>query len=343
MCINSLKCLSGIASLVLLLVFSGVFSFGDELPYLINYQGRLTDSAGEPVADGTYQLTFSLWRDAVSTSPTDRVWISPGQSVQVTDGLFSYKLGLVESLPPWTFTNDSALWLGIQIEGNSEITPRTRLTSSPYAFKAWQASSAGYADSALYSDTAEYAREGGGSGGWIDDGNFVVLNTDDDSVGIGTSNPSRKLDVRGNVYIEGNITWPAKTSYLSVPPAAFRPTTDTMQYFSGLAVSGDGDFMASLFLPQNADLTKITFYWEDANSTNNGFLYLYSSHFSGFATQLAFISTSGSSGVIDSAYTESITGGSIDNNNYVYVLHFRAFSDVVLYGVKIEYTFTETY
>ena len=30
----------------------------------INYQGRLTDTVGAPLADGQYTLTFSLWDSA---------------------------------------------------------------------------------------------------------------------------------------------------------------------------------------------------------------------------------------------------------------------------------------
>ena len=32
-----------------------------EVPQTINYQGRLTDSLGNPVPDGNYQITFNIW------------------------------------------------------------------------------------------------------------------------------------------------------------------------------------------------------------------------------------------------------------------------------------------
>ena len=33
-----------------------------EIPLLINYQGQLKDSVGAPVEDGTYTMTFSIYR-----------------------------------------------------------------------------------------------------------------------------------------------------------------------------------------------------------------------------------------------------------------------------------------
>ena len=125
-------------------VFSQVM---DGVPYLINYQGRLTDTAGDPVTDGEYVVMFTIWSDSISTSPTDREWISPNCTLLVVNGLFNWQLGSKESLPPWTMTNDADLWLGIQVASDPEITPRTRLCSAPYAYKAWQADYAEYADS----------------------------------------------------------------------------------------------------------------------------------------------------------------------------------------------------
>jgi len=45
-----------------------------------------------------------------------------------------------------------------------------------------------------------------GSDAWIDDGTIVRLLSDTDSVGIGTSTPTEKLDVDGNIIITGKAT-----------------------------------------------------------------------------------------------------------------------------------------
>src|SRR3990167_8056861 len=49
--------------------------------------------------------------------------------------------------------------------------------------------------------------EGTSTAGWTDDGSIVRLNTQADSVGIGTVNPAEKLTVQGgNIYLSGNFT-----------------------------------------------------------------------------------------------------------------------------------------
>jgi hypothetical protein len=47
---------------------------------------------------------------------------------------------------------------------------------------------------------------GAGGGGWINEGNIVKLETDSDTVGIGTNSPSEKLHVAGNLLVTGKGT-----------------------------------------------------------------------------------------------------------------------------------------
>jgi len=61
-------------------------------------------------------------------------------------------------------------------------------------------------------------------------GNGLIVNSG--NVGIGTTTPTEKLEVtgnqiiNGNLQVNGNITWPAKTGYLAIPPAAFHESSD---------------------------------------------------------------------------------------------------------------------
>ncbi|MEE9553315.1 MAG: tail fiber domain-containing protein [candidate division Zixibacteria bacterium] len=50
---------------------------------------------------------------------------------------------------------------------------------------------------------ADNDETGAGGNGWADDGNYVRLDTGTDSVGIGTTTPSEKLDVVGNLLVSG--------------------------------------------------------------------------------------------------------------------------------------------
>jgi hypothetical protein len=130
-----------------LIVLGMVEKANAQIPRMINYQGRLTDDIGQPVADDEYPVRFRIWNDS-----TDGMvkWTSQPETVLVINGLFNFQLGSKENIPPSTF-NDTSLWLGITVGAGPEvpeIEPRTRLVSAPYAFKAYNAEYSGYADSA---------------------------------------------------------------------------------------------------------------------------------------------------------------------------------------------------
>ncbi|MCK5125246.1 MAG: hypothetical protein KAR42_03230 [candidate division Zixibacteria bacterium] len=115
-----------------------VMSAVAEIPQMMNYQGRLSDDSGSPVADGNYTLYFHIYG---SESGTDTIWSSGGQTVTAADGLFTYPLG--SNVP---FSSDlfygPERYLGITVGTDSEISPRTRLTSNAYAFHARKADTA---------------------------------------------------------------------------------------------------------------------------------------------------------------------------------------------------------
>jgi hypothetical protein len=89
----------------------------------INYQGRLTDSGGNPLS-GTYTMTFKLYE----TSTGGTALRTDTQSVTVTEGLFSTRINLGTS-----YFDGRALWLGITVGADPEMTPRQELRSVPYA------------------------------------------------------------------------------------------------------------------------------------------------------------------------------------------------------------------
>jgi hypothetical protein len=118
------------------ILFSSVLA---DVPRVINYQGRVTDSDGNPLTDGTYEMTFTIWDDPTATDPGNITWASGPQTVQTVDGLFSYLLGSSEPYLTADIFEDSLCWLGIKIGEDPELSPRTKLATVPYAFRAQQA------------------------------------------------------------------------------------------------------------------------------------------------------------------------------------------------------------
>lgn len=97
----------------------------------INFQGKLTNTDGTNVTNGTYSIVFSIY---TVSSGGSAVWTETQSSVSVTDGIFRVALGSVTSLPGSVDFNGSSLYLGIKVGADAEMTPRVQFTASPYAF-----------------------------------------------------------------------------------------------------------------------------------------------------------------------------------------------------------------
>jgi hypothetical protein len=115
-----------------------LFQQGYSGPTTIGFSGQLADSNGDPVQDGNYDITFRLYSQ--STGGT-ALWTEVHNDVPVADGLYSVQLGSVNPganpLEPGDFEDQR--YLGIQVEGDSEMTPRIPVDAVPWAFNARQA------------------------------------------------------------------------------------------------------------------------------------------------------------------------------------------------------------
>ncbi len=101
-------------------------------PGTLNYQGVLLDSAGNPVPDGNYSITFAVYD--LATGGTS-LW-QETQIVAVADGLFNARLGAVNPIADTSWVDGRDLWLGITLSGEPEMEPRQQLVSVPYALNA---------------------------------------------------------------------------------------------------------------------------------------------------------------------------------------------------------------
>lgn len=125
---------------IFLLFFIFVLSATSSLhaaPGIINYQGTLTDNAGQPVT-ATKSMTFSIY---AAISDTSAKWTSTISGITVKNGSFSVNLGEQNTFPAGLFDSDS-LFLGIVVDG-VELAPRKRLVSVPYALSAGTAETGG--------------------------------------------------------------------------------------------------------------------------------------------------------------------------------------------------------
>ena len=110
------------------LVFAGA-------PPLINYQGKLTDAEGKPMA-GTHKLSFSIYTEESSGTA---VW-GPQvfNTVPVIDGYFNVILGTTDTKGRSisnAFSTENA-YLEITIGDGPALPTRQRVLSTPYAFSA---------------------------------------------------------------------------------------------------------------------------------------------------------------------------------------------------------------
>lgn len=104
---------------------NGLINVEDTVTSDIPIQGRLTDAAGNPVPDGTYSITFRLYDAEVGGT----LLCEDTDTPTVTKGLFTALMGYCTA----SDIDGRELWLGIQVEGDEEMTPRQRIGPVPYA------------------------------------------------------------------------------------------------------------------------------------------------------------------------------------------------------------------
>lgn len=148
-----------------------------EVPQMINYQGKLTNLQGALI-DTTISITFTIYTDSIAGSA---LWSETQGSVKVEKGVFSILIGAVNSLPDTVFAG-GLRYLGVKIGSDPEMKPRRVISSVANAFQAKTI------EKPCLSDFD-----------WCWSGtNILYLCRSDANVGIGTTDPTAKLDVRGS-------------------------------------------------------------------------------------------------------------------------------------------------
>jgi len=201
---------------IFILLLTGIFAVSVfAVPREMQYQGKLTDATGVGIND-TLPFVFRIYDD-----PTAGVllWTEthpdpPG--VPIVKGLFDVVLG---SISPINLPFGADLWLEIEVDG-AVLTPRVKLLSSPYSFRAAIADSV--AGGIVDND-------------WARNVNYLYPMSPGDSVGIGTATPSEKLEVVGNAIIDGNLTVTQEIDPIAVtfvPIPASPPIAEGKVYYN---------------------------------------------------------------------------------------------------------------
>ena len=110
------------------------------VPDLFNYQGVLRGGSGELLAAGSYNVGFKLYSIATGGSA---LWGRQYAVLLDSNGLFNVAMDdgagtelIANSTLPATISGHETLYLGLTVEGSTEIAPRQQLLSVPFALRA---------------------------------------------------------------------------------------------------------------------------------------------------------------------------------------------------------------
>ncbi|MEQ1745853.1 MAG: hypothetical protein ABMA02_10525 [Saprospiraceae bacterium] len=94
---------------------------------LLGIQGILKKANGNAVDDGTYSLKFRLYEQAEGGA---HIWQEIQPDVDVVGGIYTATLGSITAL---NVPFDTTYYLGVSVGSGTEMLPRIRLTTAPYA------------------------------------------------------------------------------------------------------------------------------------------------------------------------------------------------------------------
>ena len=119
----------------LLLVCLSISSFA--VPAVISYQAKIANNVGDPIPNGLYTFTFSIYTDLVGGTQT---WTETQTNVQVTDGFISVLLGSANPITDSAFVSTDA-YLEIIFQSET-ISPRSKLSSVPFSHSVYSINNA---------------------------------------------------------------------------------------------------------------------------------------------------------------------------------------------------------
>jgi hypothetical protein len=227
-----------------------------DVPRSINYQGLVTDhSTGEPLL-GTVDLTFTIYSCESCTYPEDILWSESHVAVPLNNGLFDV---ILNDIPDTAFTKPTR-WLGITVNTDPEITPRTKFTSVAYSYCALKADSAEVLIQDIYLDETGdtlsghlYFFGGNSSGGHIEVGSgYANMELADDAatkthiygelfgeIRLFDEDGTETVDLNAHSSIGGELELYGGDGALEIELNAGAGTNDLMVYLPDNAINAD--------------------------------------------------------------------------------------------------------
>jgi len=142
--IKNLKTLNnGLLVLFITLATAANPVFG-AVPELINFQGKLANSAGTPVT-APVSMVFRFY--TTPTSPTP-VWTESQEVTPDAYGIYSVLLGSATPFSTFNISFSTAYWLGVAVGTDGEMLPRYQLVSSAYSLYSLNSATAAWAGGA---------------------------------------------------------------------------------------------------------------------------------------------------------------------------------------------------
>ena len=188
-----------------------------QVPTQMHYQGYLSDSEGGAPLDTILSMTFTIYTDPTGS---DVVWSEVQPAVTISEGLFNVLLGSVNPIAEEVFL-DTERWLGIMVEPDPEIVPRTKLVTVPYSFTVATVNGAAggeiFGDVRLHSTLAVGEQEGEAGRIEVTDGNSPVIVAD----GAGGD-----LTVSGKLQVESSSRGARSNWNVGVQASASSPGTN---------------------------------------------------------------------------------------------------------------------
>jgi hypothetical protein len=141
---------AGLSGVLLALLDMEGTAWGQTVPTLMNYQGKLVDAAGSPMANGSYDVAFKIWRKAIPSDPADALVWGQTNAVTLVNGIFNVALGgsggVITSATKTNLVDafdEPGRYLNLTIVRNpagtvaapAEMLPRQQMLSAPYALK----------------------------------------------------------------------------------------------------------------------------------------------------------------------------------------------------------------